>query len=204
MRLSLGLFGLCAIYCLASTALALQASAQPLAEWSLPQLMKSLSQVKSSSARFTERQTMHMLTAPLTTSGTLRYIAPDWMQKTTTSPVAERFVLNRDQVTIVEGANNQTHVFSLSEHPQIGGLVEGIRATLGGDLAVLDRYYAVQLTGSPQAWHLLLQPTGAELARLVSWIRIDGDGKRIIGIDTQSSNGDHSEMTVVEDVGDAG
>ena len=178
-----------------------RAMAQPVSGWGLPQLMQSLSQVKSSSARFTEHQTMHMLAAPLTTAGKLSYVAPDRIEKTTTSPVPGRFLLEGDQVTIAGGNDNQTHVFSLSDYPQIGGLVEGIRATLAGDLPVLDRFYTVQLTGNPQAWQLILQPEGAGLARFIAWIRIGGDGHRVDEIDTQSSNGDHSEMTVVEDGG---
>ena len=201
MRLSRSLAGLCVVCCVASAMPA--AMAQPSPGWGLSQLMHSLSQVGSSSARFTERQTMHMLAAPLVTRGTLRYVAPDRIQKTTISPVPGRFVLDRDQVTISGGGDNQTHVFSLSDYPQIGGLVQGIRATLAGDLPALSRFYAVRLSGSARGWQLVLQPKDAALARFIAWIRIAGDGKRIDEIDTQSSNGDHSEMTVVEDIGDA-
>ena len=202
MRLSQGLARLCAACCL--LAAVSPALAQPVGRWGLPELMQSLSQVKSASARFTERQTMHMLTTPLMTSGTLHYVAPDWMQKTTTSPAPERFVLDQGQVTIVGGADNQTRIFSLTDYPQIGGLVEGILATLGGNLAMLDRFYGVQLSGRAQAWQLLLQPKDAGLARFIAWLRIYGEGDRITVIDTQDSNGDHSEMRIVEDVSGAG
>jgi hypothetical protein len=203
MRLRHGLVWLSTAFFTVLAAATPQAKAQPVTGWGLPQLMHRLSRIPSSSARFTESQTMHMLNAPLVTSGTLQYVAPDWMQKTTTSPVPERFLLNRGQVTITGGTDNQTHLFSLSDYPQIGGLVEGILATLSGNLPVLDRLYAVQLTGSPQAWQLLLEPRDAGLKRFIAWLRIGGDGNRIVFIDTQNSNGDHSEMSVVEDVGNA-
>jgi hypothetical protein len=203
MRVGRGMVLLCTIGCAVPAAPAL-AVAQTATGWGLPQLMQSLSLVRSSSARFTERETMRILNAPLMTSGTLHYVAPDWIQKTTTSPVPERFVLDHGEVTIVGGADNQTHVFSLSDYPQIGGLVDGILATLAGDLPALDRFYAVQLTGNPAAWQLLLQPKGADVARFIAWIRIGGEGSRIDAIDTRSSNGDHSEMSIVEDGGDAG
>ena len=144
---------------------------------------------------------MHMLNAPLVTTGTLRYVAPNWIQKTTISPVPGRFVLNRDQVTISGGGDDQTHVFSLRDYPQIGGLVQGIRATLAGDQSVLEQFYSLRLSGTPRAWQLVLQPKDAKLAHFIAWIRIGGDGHLIDEIDTQSSNGDHSEMTVAEDVG---
>ena len=202
MRLSHVLARLCTACCLLPAVS--PALAQPVDGWGLPELMQSLSQVKSSSARFTERQTMHMLTAPFMTSGTLQYVAPDWMQKTTTSPAPERFILDRGQVTIIGGADKRTQVFSLSDYPQIGGLIEGILATLGGNLPMLDRFYRVQLSGSSHAWQVLLQPKDAGLAHFIAWLRIYGEGDRVTVIDTHDSNGDHSEMSIVEDVGDAG
>jgi outer membrane lipoprotein-sorting protein len=200
MHLRHTLVSLCIACGIRLAAPAHQAMAQPVADWGLPQLMQSLSRVKSASARFTERQTLHMLNAPLATSGTLRYTAPDWMQKTTTSPVPERFVLDRGQVTISGGADNQTHVFSVNDYPEIGGLVDGILATLSGNLPLLGRFYVVRLSGSPEAWQLLLQPKDAGLARFIAWMSINGNGNCINVIDTEDSNGDHSDMIIVEDV----
>ena len=145
---------------------------------------------------------MHMLSAPLQTSGTLGYVAPNVIQKITVTPVSERFVLDGDKV-VMTGPDGQVQTFSLTNHPQIGGLVEGIRATLAGDLPTLERFYAVQLTGGPADWQLLLQSRDADLMRFVKWIRIHGGGNRIDTIATASGDGDHSEMNVVEDVSNA-
>lgn len=173
--------------------------AAPSNEWGLSQLMHTLAQVKSASAQFTERKTMHMLKAPLIQSGTLDYVAPDQVRKITTSPMRERFELDGNRVTL-SGAGQQTHVFSLSDYPQIGGLVEGIRATLAGDLATLNRFYTVQLSGTPAHWQLLLLPKSAGLTKFIRQMRIDGRFNRIDQIDTVSTDGDHSEMSVVETV----
>jgi Outer membrane lipoprotein carrier protein LolA-like len=171
--------------------------------WGLPQLMHNLAQIRSASARFTERKTVQVLSAPLVTSGSLTYVAPDYMRKTTLSPVPENFVLDHDQITITGGPDNQTHIFSLTSDPRISGIVEGIRATLAGDLPTLDRIYVVRLTGTEADWQLLLQPQNAGLMRFVKWIIIRGSQNRIDVIDTASSNGDHSEMGIIEDVNDA-
>jgi len=167
----------------------------------LSQLMRSLAQVKSASAQFTEWKTMHMLSAPVQTTGTLGYVAPDHMQKITQTPVSETFVLEGDTITLSGGPDHQTHTFSIAQYPQIGGLVEGVRATLAGDLPTLERYYTVQLSGGAADWQLLLQPKDVDLTRFVKWIRIQGSGDRIEKIATESSDGDHSEMSIVEDVG---
>ncbi len=147
---------------------------------------------------------MAILSAPLVAVGTLSYTAPDQMDKITTSPVPERFVLSGQQVSITSGQNGQAHVFLLTEAPQIAGLTEGILGTLAGDLPGLERVYDVQFSGGPTGWQLVLQPKDAATKQLIDWIAIRGAQNRIESIDTQSSNGDHSEMSITEDVSDAG
>jgi outer membrane lipoprotein-sorting protein len=191
----------CAVASL-STARA-QTSATTLTGFGLERLMAELARVSSASAQFTERKTMQVLTTPMLTSGTLTYIAPDHIQKTTLTPATERFVLDRDDVSITGGPNNQTERYSLAKAPQIAGLVAGIRATLAGDLATLERYYVVQLAGMNSAWRLNLLPRSAASAHFVKLISILGSQDRISEIDTESPNGDHSEMTVSENARDA-
>jgi len=207
MRLGRVTVWLCVSFYGAIAGVAPFAMAQPAAtqatNWGLPQLMHELAQVESASARFTEQKTMHMLNAPLVTSGTLDYVAPDYVRKITVSPEPERFVLAGNRVTIAGGSDHRTHIFNLTDDPQIAGLIEGIRATLAGDLPALDRSYAVQFTGDVTQWQLLLRPKAAGLAHFVRRIRIRGSQDRIEAIDTESGDGDHSEMSIVENVIDA-
>lgn len=170
--------------------------------WGIDQLMGALAKVTSASAQFTERKTMHMLTEPLILSGRLVYVAPNHMEKITTSPTAERLVMDGDQITIVAGPDNDTHTFSLSQYPQIGGLVAGIRATMAGDLNTLDRFYVVRLTGAATAWDLHLVPKDSDVTRFVKWIDFRGSGNRITTISTEDADNDHSDMTIVEDGSD--
>ena len=180
-----------------------QTTAATEAGFGLQPLLAQLARVSSASARFTERKTMQVLTAPMLAYGTLTYSAPDRMQKTTLSPVAEQFVLDHEEVTITGGPNNQTERYSLAAAPQVAGLVEGIRATLAGDLATLEKYYAVQFSGTRAAWRLNLRPRSAKSAHFVTLISILGNQDRISEIDSKSPNGDHSEMTISENVRDA-
>jgi outer membrane lipoprotein-sorting protein len=190
---------LCAAFAGAPAAMA-QPAPPP---WGLPQLMQGLAQVHAASARFMQRETLKMLTAPLMSAGTLTYVAPDYLRKITTSPAPENFVLDRDQVTISGAPGQKTQVFLLTQDPRIGGLVEGIRATLAGDLPQLQRFYTVQLTGTAASWQLLLRPKDAGLAQFVTWIIILGHRNHLQSIDTASGNGDHSEMGITEDAPDA-
>lgn len=190
--------------CIGFLGSALFAPAQQAApDWGLPQLMQDLARVRSATARFAERETVPMLNAPLMTSGTLRYVAPDYVRKTTILPMPEDFVLDHDTVTLANGANHQTERFSLRQAPQIGGLVEGIRATLAGDLPALEQVYSVRFSGSQAKWQLLLQPKSPDVARFVEWIIIRGSDDRIDAVDTASGNGGHTEMGISEDLSDA-
>jgi hypothetical protein len=196
MRLKRCLVWLCAVF-------AASAPCHAAPVWGLPQLMQDLAQVQSASANFTERKTLHMLNAPLLVSGTLTYVAPEYIRKVTLPPAPETFVLDHGQVMLSGGADNQIHSFAVADNPQIGGLVEGIRATLAGDLPTLERFYIVRLTGTAANWQLFLQPKDASLAHFVTWIIIQGSQNRIGAIDTANGNGDHSEMGIAETINDA-
>jgi hypothetical protein len=170
-----------------------QTAARP---WGLEPLMLSLSQVQSASANFTERRTSPLLSAPIITQGMLTYAAPDYMRKTTLSPVPESFTLNHSRVTMSGGPDGETREFLLAEVPQIGGLVEGVRATLAGDLPTLQRLYEVQLSGGAAGWQLLLRPKDPRLARFVQTIVVQGSQDRIAVIDTLSRDGSDSRMRI--------
>jgi outer membrane lipoprotein-sorting protein len=167
------------------------------AEWGLQQLMRELGQVKSAKARFVERKDIAILSAPVESSGTLVYTAPDRLEKHTLAPRAESLVLERDRLTLESRALGQRRTFALRDHPEIGAFVESIRATLAGDLAALKRHYEVGLEGPESAWRLTLKPTDAGMRRVVSEIRVEGKRDAIVSIEISETNGDRSLMTIV-------
>src|SRR5690348_14838656 len=119
------------------------------AGWGLPQLMATLAHVKSASAQFVERKTLRVLEAPLVSSGTLLYVAPDQVEKITVLPERERIAISGDKLTIEGGTSDRPRTLSLANAPEIAAFVESIRATLAGDLPALDRFYRVELAGGP-------------------------------------------------------
>lgn len=157
--------------------------------------MAQMRGVHESKAYFTERRMMAMLDAPIVTKGTLRYEAPDYLVKQTLQPHAEKLTVHGDLVTIVEG-RDRLRSLSLSDTPQVSALVESIRGTLSGDLAALQRYYDVAVTGTLDGWEMTLTPHDGDLAALVSTIKIAGEGNMIRTVDTREANGDQTIMTV--------
>jgi hypothetical protein len=164
--------------------------------WGLQQLMQSLAQNRAATANFTERETSPVLSAPLISTGTLTYVAPDYVRKVTISPVPEVFILDHGQIMLSGSTTGGPHVFSLNQDPRIGGLVEGIRATLAGDLPGLEQYYAVTLSGNAADWQLHLLPNNPGLQRFLRAITISGAGASINTIDTVSTDGSDSRMSI--------
>ena len=60
--------------------------------------------------------------------------------------------------------------------PEAAAFVESIRGTLAGDLAALQKYYGLELSGNEERWKLQLVPQQPRMAKLVSRIRIEGSG----------------------------
>jgi len=169
------------------------------ADWGVEQLMGSLAQVQSSTARFVERKHVTILNAPLESSGTLVYAAPGRLEKHTIAPKAESLVLDGDRLTIENKAQDQRRTFALQEQPVIWAFVEGIRSTLAGDLATLKRFYRVGVEGNERRWRLTLKPNEPRMQDVVREIRINGDRNWINAIEIIETGGDRSVMTITRD-----
>lgn len=168
------------------------------ADWSIPALMARLAETRAGAATFVERRVLKMVAAPLQSSGVLRYTAPDRLEKQTLQPLPARLSLVGGRVTI-EREGEATQTIGLADYPEIGALVEGLRATMAGDLPTLRRYYDVGLEGTAGAWMLTLRPRDARMQKLVREIRIAGSGGVLSRIDTIETDGDSTETIITPD-----
>jgi outer membrane lipoprotein-sorting protein len=172
--------------------------AEPAAtQWDLAQLMRELASVKTASAHFVERRYLHLLKEPLVDSGTLSYRAPDQLSKITLEPQTERLIVDGDLLTIDREGKSRT--LRLDDYPEIWAIIEGIRGTLAGDRAALEKYYTLKLEGSAASWTLSLVPQDLKIKQLVRSILIFGEGHSIRHILTLEQEGDRTDMTITED-----
>src|SRR5262245_50160772 len=167
--------------------------------WDLARLMQELAAVKTSKGRFVERRYVGILTAPLESSGTLLYVAPDRLEKRTLSPRAESMLLEGDQLTLESEQPKRRRSIRLDDYPAVGVFVESIRATLAGDLTALKRVFDIALEGDERRWRMLLRPGEPKMQELVSEIRISGSRGIIDSIEFLEPNGDRSMMTITRD-----
>jgi len=167
------------------------------AEWGLTQLMNELARVQHATARFVERKYLKMLTTPLVVRGKLEYVAPGRVEKRTLEPRPEALIVDGDMVVLESVTGRRT--LALQDNPVVWAFVESIRSTLNGDLSTLERFYAVDFDGTPDAWRLRLAPKEEPMKRIVSLILISGERDRIKTIEIKEAQGDRSVMTVLEE-----
>jgi outer membrane lipoprotein-sorting protein len=173
------------------------AGAQGAVPFDLAHLMARFATVKSASAQFVERRYLHFLKAPLIAKGVLIFTAPNRLEKKTLEPAAESMVVDGDTLTVQR--DGQTQTLSLSAYPQIGAFIEGIRATLTGDAASLQRIYQIDLQGNASGWLLQLQPRDPAMQAVVRSISISGSRNVIDRIQTIEHDGDRTDMRITED-----
>jgi len=187
------------LFAAACASAAVAAESSDPAAWDVQRLMRELAQVKTANARFLERRHLAILTAPLESSGTLVYVAPDRLEKHTLRPRPESLVLERNELTVESKERNQRRTLVLQDYPVIWAFVESIRATLAGDLPTLSRFYQVGLDGGERQWRLSLIARDREIREVVSEIRNSGDRSWINDIEMIETGGDRSVMTIIRD-----
>jgi outer membrane lipoprotein-sorting protein len=167
---------------------ALQLSAAE--EFGPAQLMLAFAAIPEARTRFTEVRRSDVLRAPLELKGKLHYQRPDRLERHVLSPYQEVTRIDGDRVTIENPARGEPRTYSLAALPAALALVEGLRATLAGDLAALERHYRVSLAGSREAWTLSLVPRTPAVAGAVSSIQLTGSAARLTRVEIEETSGD--------------
>jgi hypothetical protein len=170
------------------------ASLPAAAQWSVDDLMTALAARGSADATFTEQRYVPVLDAPVQSSGTLRFVAPDRLEKHTLQPRAESLVLAGDQLTLLQGA--RTRRLALTDLPDNGLAINSLRGTMAGDLAALRRGWNVTLFGERRIWTLSLTPLSAAVAQYIETVLIEGQQDRIDRIEIRQADGVRSVMQI--------
>ena len=107
-------------------------------------------------------------------------------------------IIDGDRLT-VELQGEPTREISLRDYSGIGALIDGLRATLAGDLTTLTRNFAFRLDGDVNRWALSLTPIDPNLRKLVTAMRITGERTAITDVETTQSDGDRIDMAVTHE-----
>lgn len=161
---------------------------------SLPDLMGLLAQHRSGEARFTEQREVANLSAPLVSSGTLSFEAPDRFVRRTLQPREETMAVQGNTLTLTRGGKSRQ--FTLDAAPEMVAIVEAVRGTLTGNADALQKHFRPQVGGKPEQWSLLLQPLEARLAHQVREIKLEGQRGDLRTVTIEMRDGDRSIMQI--------
>lgn len=170
-------------------------SAAPLPDWTPESVLRALADHRQGEARFTEQKFIGVLDTPLLSEGTLMFRPPDYLEKHTTSPRDERMTIEGDVLTYTR--QGQTYRLNLAEHPEATAYANSIRGLLNGNAALLQKNYALKLSGDRAHWVLLLLPTDSRIQSLIRSISVNGSGDHLQTIEYDQTNGDRSVMTLL-------
>lgn len=160
----------------------------------LKELGALLGQQRNAEARFTEERFVSGLDQPLRSSGTLSFTAPDRFARQTLEPRAESMLVEGNNVTLKRGG--RTRQMTLDAVPEATALLEALRGTLSGDLALLQKSYQARLLGNATRWRLTLTPLAQRLGTQVKQLEIEGQGPNLKSVEVQLAGGDRSVMTI--------
>lgn len=159
----------------------------------LAQLLQARSAVTETSARFEQAVTSDLLTEPLLSSGSLHYTAPDVLFLDISAPVSLHIEARATDVRIARGG--KLHLIRPADYPDVAGYLQGIRAFLSGDEALLKKHYQVNVTGELPLWSLSLRPLQNSAISTVAFV---GSGVDISRISIEKVSGDTVVLRIIE------
>lgn len=172
----------------------LAAQAQTESGFDLVQLMRSLAQVKSGEATFTETRSVALLERTLESSGRLSFAAPDSFVRETLKPRPDRVAVIGNTVTMSQGGRSRT--VALDSVPEAAVIMEAIRGTLTGNREGLERHFKASVSGNAQRWALDLVPRDWRLREQVASVRVSGQRAVVREVMVALADGDRSVMTI--------
>ena len=166
---------------------------------SAAELMQMLADVSSSRAHFTETRHSTLFKKPLVTSGRLVYLRPDRLEKHVQSPFVESTTIDGNRISISRAGAEGDRMVTLPASGPAQALIGGLRATLAGDLAVLERTFVVDVAGTRGDWTMTLTPREPGLAAAVVRVGFAGQGSRLRRVEVIEAGGDRSVTTIGEE-----
>lgn len=160
-------------------------------------ILAHLSKPGSAQVAFVEVGYNSMLDRPLITSGTMKWLGGDRLERDIDKPYKMVAKIGDGQMSLQRG-DHPAQSMPLSRAPQIAAVLSGFRALLGGDAAQVARDFDVQAAGNPARWVLTLTPRTDALAHHAQSIVIDGreDAPRCM---TMTGNDGDTTITLLGD-----
>ncbi|MEO6967822.1 MAG: LolA-related protein [Rhodanobacteraceae bacterium] len=158
-------------FVLPMTALAASPSSSDLAAT----ILAKMAQPAPAHTPFIQVSYQGMLDRPLVVSGQMKWLGGDNLQRDVEQPYQETAKIGNGELSVQRG-NGAVRRIPASRAPQMGAILAGFRALLGGDAGVLSQDFDVSAQGNETAWVLTMRPRAQAMKSHVQSIVIDGRG----------------------------
>lgn len=157
-------------------------------------LLQRLASHGHSRVTYVERQYLSVLTAPVESTGELVFEPPAHLVKRVLRPRPETMTIDSGMLSLERDGRRRT--VPIASYPELGALIESIRATLAGDREALERHFSAELNEAAPRWTLTLVPRDARLSRIVQRICLYGHADFVDAVEIRKTNGDRSVMDI--------
>ncbi len=164
-------------------------------EWNLSLLMQSLAAKPASRVGFVETRHSDLLEQPLQITGELEYRPPATLIRRIVSPRPETFIIEDRHVTIERPRQNDRYL-PLSAAPALEGLAQALRGVLGGNQAMLEEVFTLQLGGNAVDWQLQLTPDDADVSEEIAQLTIHGTDSELHSFEMVEPDGDRAVVVL--------
>jgi hypothetical protein len=165
------------------------------AEIETRELLARLARPAPDTTTFVEVRYSGLLAEPLVAAGRLEHRTDGALVREVLEPYRETTTLKGENVRLVrEGSKPRS--FSLDRAPELRGMLSSFGALLAGDLALLERHFAVTTRGKNDGWRIELIPTDEKLERRLARIVVDGALEHARCFTMSEPDGDASVMAL--------
>lgn len=141
--------------------------------------------------RFTETRESPWLSAPVQSSGTLN-ATPAVLEKRVEQPRRETWRILPDRMQWTSPASGATKDILFADVPAAAALADAMRHAMAGDLAALDKDFALRLNGDERVWTVQLTPRRAEVSRTLKQLELQGSGGKLQVMIVTEAKGDRT------------
>jgi len=152
--------------------------------------------IHESAATFTQERRIRYLREPVSSTGRLRFVAPDHLEMIVESPHPESFIYENGVLTI-DGADQEVEKqISVESNVMLSAMFAGLVGTLSGNEIELRRAFFIDFHADACQWRMTLVSKSKRVLEKIREIGLKGKDHHIEEAEILQSNGDRSILTI--------
>lgn len=156
----------------------------------LTELLHLFSQEKQSTVDFKNEKHTSFLDEPIISSGYLKFIAPNKLQKIILKPEKISQKIDGNELKIIN--ENETNIINLDDYPEFSIILGATISVLSGNHSALKEDFKIIFDHKEAGWKLLLSPHDSYISGYVESIKMFGNKNKISKIVVTEPNHDQS------------